>query len=459
MASRKPRSTCARRPLALAVAFALVAARAAHATPFFFCESLPDPPGRERYQGFGWQAAGGAGGTIIHVGPPPGGCSPGPTEADYVAAIHAANAAPASTIIFPPNSTIWVTAPAPKLTASYVTILGNGATIRGDAMPISTSQGALMDIRGHDVIVRDLHFRNAGNDNLRIQGSNAYNIVVTHISSTGAGDDGLSISNTCTLWPGTTACDPTRAFDASAPHDITVQYSFFAGNTRSMFVKANNPDTRIERVSIHHNWFTKQWVRGPFVDKVQSADYVNNVIDDWAEWGVKFATGATGNVAYNLFRQSQYAVTLGQLVDPQCRVSQEECAFNGNPDYPYVVDDPNDNNQKKGFNLGTGMVPENVYTNDGLLHTNWYQDLALKARDGTAPEPFPAPEVFTLHLFGKVRDVAEERTGPCVLTPSDIERWLLGERVVCPRHPIDQAYLDAAEWCVNRKAPFRPPGL
>jgi hypothetical protein len=455
----------------------LLAASVAHATPFFFCESLPDPPGQERHQGFGAQTLGsGPNGTVIHVGPVPTGCDPvpPPTQADLHAAIATANVTANPTIMFPANTTIRLIKPLPPaLTANHVTILGNGATLRGDDLLLESASGRLFEIRGHDVILRDLHFRNGGNDNLRIQGPNAYNIVITHVSSTGAGDDGLSISNACGLPPVTptcdftTACDPSRPFDTAAPRDITVQYSFFAGNTRSLYIKANNPATRIDRVSVHHNWFTKQWVRGPYVDKVQSADYVNNLVEDWAEWGVKFGCGATGNVAYNVFQQSSYAIDLGRLVDPKCRASDAECVYNGRPPCstvppgtqccPYVVDDPNENNQKKGFNLGTGMLPEHVYTNAApLVHTNWYLDQALKYADGTAPEPFPMPEVLTLHLFGKVRDAARERTGPCQLTPAQIQAWQRGEHVVCPRHPIDQAYIDADVWCVNAEIKSGP---
>jgi pectate lyase len=397
----------------------VLSATPVRATPFFFCESMPDAPGLERYQGFGAQTVGSlpqyeAGVGIIHVGPVGTLCDPAPppTQADLVAAIQAANATPNPTIVFPANQTIWVTAPPPPpLTASNVTLLGNRATIRGDAMPIASSSGALLDIRGHDVIIRDLHLRNGGNDNLRIQGPNAYNIVISHVTSTGAGDDGLSISNRCRLPPPSQpqVCDPNAPLDTAAPHDVTIQFSFFAGNTRNMFIKPNNPATQVHNVSVHHNWLTKQWVRGPFVEHTQSADFVNNLVEDWAEWGVKFANGATGNVAYNLFRQSSYAVELGQLVDPQCRASTRECAYNGNPNCPYVVDDPNDNNQKKGFNFGSGMDPSFVYTNDGLDHTNWYLGEALHLIDGTAPQPFPMPEVFTLHQYGDLRDEIEAR--------------------------------------------------
>src|SRR5262245_64100168 len=76
MVSRPPLRVC--RPLVAAAATAILSATLAGATPFFFCESLPDPPGQERAQGYGSQTLGGAGKPVIHVGPVPVGCDPPP---------------------------------------------------------------------------------------------------------------------------------------------------------------------------------------------------------------------------------------------------------------------------------------------------------------------------------------------------------------------------------------------
>ena len=475
---------------------------------FFFCDVLPDPPGCEISEGFG-------GGTL--------GCAPetpptgpgvitvaGTTPADLDNAILAANAATPgcspTMIVFPANQTIRVSTTPKLLTANNVTILGYGATIRGDDMCSSTitnlpctvsadcgcSQftctagkckcptcaGALLDIRGHNVVLRDLHVRNSGNDNIRVQGPNAYNVTISHVSSTGAVDDGISISNKCTpidasLPPDDWVC--TASSDFAAPHHVTVQYSFVAGNTRTMFVKANNPRTHPDNVSIYHNWFAKQWVRGPYIYKGQNVDFVNNVIEDWAEWGTKFggtaAENATGNMAYNIFRQNRdlvhhpeyplgYAVELGQYVDPQCRASTTTCALRDPlpATCKYVVSDPNKNNQKKGFNLASEEVPGSVFTGTGVDHTNWYLGTALWIVDGTH-DVFPMPRVNTLHYYGDVEYEARTRSGPCVLTAAQIAAWRAGQPITCPRHPIDQAYLDATTWCVNTDIPFRPAGL
>src|SRR6185369_6624880 len=90
----------------------------------------------------------------------------------------------------------------PILNKPQITIEGGGATLDGSAMKEGS---AIVDIRTNDVIVRDLRLRN-GDDNLRIDGPEAYRVVVTHVSATGAGDDGISIGY--------------------GAHAVTVQYSF-----------------------------------------------------------------------------------------------------------------------------------------------------------------------------------------------------------------------------------------
>jgi hypothetical protein len=308
--------------------------------------------------------------------------------------------------------------------------------------------GALLDIRGHHVLVRDLHVRN-GYDNIRIQGPNAHHVTVAHCSSTGSRDDGISLSNL----PG----------DTGAPSDVTLQYNFLAGNTRSIYVKSNEPTQHVQRVSAHHNWLMKQWVRGPMSDGNREIDLTNNVVEDWAEWGTKFNNGATGNLAYNVFRQSTYAWTLGQLVDPTCRTSNYECTLNqaaydaGLCKY--------DGNEDKAFNMGATGNPADVWTGEGPNHTNWYLGLAEWAVDGTRKDssglsnPYPMPTVDTLHYYGDVEYEVSTRTGPCILTEGQIAAWRAGQPIVCPRHPIDQAYIDAQTWCVNEGTAFRIPGM
>src|SRR6185369_5887694 len=135
---------------------------------------------------------------------------------------------------------------------------------------------AMVDVRGHDVIVRNIRLRSAG-DNLRAQFAGAYNILFSHISSTGAGDDGISIGY--------------------GAHDVTVQYCFLAGNTRSIFVKYNGTTD----VSIHHSWLMKEWIRGPLAAANGLVDVRNVIVEDWANGATRFEGEASGNVVNSLY--------------------------------------------------------------------------------------------------------------------------------------------------------------
>jgi hypothetical protein len=169
-----------------------------------------------------------------------------------------------------------------KVDASNLTIEGNGVTlIAGPSLSRTTN--VTLGIYGHDVIVRDMRLRNGG-DNLRAQGYGAYNIVFSHISSTGSYDDGISIGY--------------------GAHDATVQYCFLAGNTRSIFIKYNG----VSRITIHHTWIMKQWIRGPLVHGAL-VDFRNNIVEDWNLWGVRYEDGASGNVVNSLFGYGPFANT------------------------------------------------------------------------------------------------------------------------------------------------------
>src|SRR5581483_2325710 len=239
----------------------------------------PSPPAggsgdAEPYEGFGASTPGGAGGREIAVTEA--------TDAAVRAAFEQANAGHA-VVVFRVTQPIAVKSPLPQLTGSFITIEGNGATLLGDAL---YRAAPIVDVRGHDVIVRNLRLRNGG-DNIRAQGPNAYNVVFSHLSSTGSGDDGISIGY--------------------GAHDVTVQYCFLAGNTRSIFLKYKTTTN----VSIHHTWIMKQWIRGPLVSTNVLADLRNLIVEDWTLWGTRFEDTASGNVVASLWRDGDFAASNG----------------------------------------------------------------------------------------------------------------------------------------------------
>jgi len=231
----------------------------------------------------------------------------------------------------------------------------------------------LIDVRGHDVIVRNIHLRN-GYDNLRAQDPTAYNVVFSHVSSSGSGDDGISIGY--------------------GAHDVTVQYCFLAGDTRSMFLKYGDTTN----VTIHHSWVQKQWSRGPMVSGSVMADVRNLVIDDWTMWAVRFEEDSSGNMVNSLFTLGPYARSLGGKANSALRLTESGPVYTAG-------------------NVSAG--------------------LANPGADGTATAPLPAPPVTT-HSVAEMAPIVRTRAG-CL-----------------PRDAVDQAYIELqGGWDVTGTRPLR----
>jgi len=330
-------------------------------------DGLPDAPGgpsdndADAFQGFGSSTPGGAGGDVIRV-----------TEATEDAVRDAFTKARDGNAIvrFEVPGPIGIHKPLPRLTGDFVTIDGNGVTLYGE--DFARTPG-MVDVRGHDVIVKNIRLRNGG-DNLRAQGSGAYNVVFSHVSSTGAGDDGISVGY--------------------GAHDVTIQWAFLAGNTRSIFMKYGDTTN----VSIHHTWVQKQWVRGPLVSQSVFADIRNVIVEDWTLWGTRFEHDASGNVVSSLFLLSPYARQMGGKTGSALRLNQAGSVFTAG---------------------------------------NSYDGIAANGDQGDATAPLAAPPVTTLPV-ADMTDLVHTRAG-CL-----------------PRNPVDQGYIERKDgWDVGESQPFR----
>lgn len=325
----------------------------------------PAPPpsgGAEPFEGFGAGTPGGAGGRVVTVREA--------TASALAEAIDDVNRTGRARLVFATPGPIVVRSALPALTAAWITIEGNGVTLDGSSLGGSAP---LLEIRGHDVIVQDLRLRNGG-DNLKIEGTGAYNVVVSHLSATGARDDGISIGY--------------------GAHDVTVQYAFLAGNTRSVFMKYG----ATRNVSLHHTWITKQYMRGPMVAGSVFADVRNLLVEDWTMWGARFESQSSGNVVGCVFRLSPHAKSMGGKPDSALRLKQKRP----------------------------------VYTAD-----NRFEGLATPRVEGDASAPLPAPAVTT-HPASQVAAVVTARAG-CL-----------------PRDATDQRYIEAETgWDVTGWKPLR----
>ncbi len=320
------------------------------------------PAGREPLEGFGAETTGGAGGRVITITEP--------TEDAVRAAFADAATTGHAVIRFAVKRPIAIVNKLPILTKPGLTIEGGGATLDGGGMKEGS---AILDIRTNDVIVRDLRLRN-GDDNLRIDGPEAYRVVVTHLSSTGSHDDGISIGY--------------------GAHDVTVQYSFIAGSTRSIYCKYSGTNN----ISLHHNWIQKGAIRSPIISGSITADVRNVIVEDWGEWGSRFEDGATGNVVGSLFALSPDAAKAGGKPHAALRLKE----------------------------AGPVYVADNVV-----------RGAAQALVEGTAPAPIPAPKVQT-HSVAEMEKLVRARAG-CL-----------------PRDAVDTAYVKATNWKVSETEPFRP---
>lgn len=310
-------------------------------------------------EGFGATTPGGDGGRVVHV--------TAATDAAVQAAFKTANAGHA-TVVFDVAGPIELTSSI-EVTGAFITIEGNGVTLLGHRLGWEPT----LEVKGHDVIVRNVRLRN-GSDNLRAQGKGAYNVVFSHVSSTGAADDGVSIGY--------------------GAHDVTLQHSLLAGNTRSIFVKYD----ATRNVSLHHNWVMKQWARGPLLSTSVVADVRNTIVEDWTSWGVRFEKLASGNLVQNLFVLGPTAKSLGGAPDSAFRITT---------------------------------------TNQVFTAGNVYRGLARNGPTGKAAAPIPAPPITTLPVE-EMEPVVRARAG-CL-----------------PRDPVDQKYIaTTTAWRVNATTPLR----
>lgn len=213
--------------------------------------------GDEPAEGFGAKATGGQGGEVVAV----------TTFAELAEAIN--------------RSGVYIKVKG-DLIAEGKTVIGSGSNVTIDGGGTATVWGNLnsaqrmLELTGKNIVIKDIHLRNSG-DNLSFKAP-AENVLVSHVTTSGAMDDGMSISY--------------------GTRNVTVQYCFFAGNTRSCFIKYKEP----QNITMHHNWFKAQYMRGPLISTAYNVDIRNQLSEDWWTWGgPRFEQGSTGNCVNSVF--------------------------------------------------------------------------------------------------------------------------------------------------------------
>jgi hypothetical protein len=177
-----------------------------------------------------------------------------------------------------------------RVRGAYVTIDGFAAPSPGITLK---NYGIGID-GNHDIIVRGLRIRHAGNssDGSTTDGMyvihGAYNIVIDHVSIYGSEDGNLDIG--------------------TGAHDVTVSWSIFikpAGTEKNMLIKYDP-----SRITLHHNIFANARQRNPQV-KIDNAgtpatdttlDMRNNIVWDWGSgYGTLVWYGPRANIVNNFY--------------------------------------------------------------------------------------------------------------------------------------------------------------
>jgi len=247
-----------------------------------------------------------------------------------------------------------------------INVSGRNLTLDGNGVTLWSST---LDVRGQNLIIKNMRIRNGG-DNISTKAP-TNRLVLSHISSTGSHDDGMSLSY--------------------GSKNITVQYCFLGTNTRSMFIKYDP-----NYISIHHNWFIKQWIRGPLVH-LPYADIRCNIQEDWWAWGgPRFESGSSGNAINNVYVLNGYAPG---------KIDGTSYAYKNGKGKVFIAG-----------SLARGFIP-------------------IQQR-GSARAELPAPRVTT-HSAPEAYRIVREKAG-CM-----------------PRDEIDQAIIDLKKWYIGDERPLR----
>ena len=291
---------------------------------------LAATPAAVAFEGYGYQAIGGQGGTTYHVTNTNGDTSSG----SFRWAMSQPNP---KIVVFDVGGTITLLATVAIRGGSYITIDGTTAPSPGITIrpPAGGQEDAIYIENGaHDIIIKGLRFRGFdadgnGGDLVSLYGdpSAVYNIVVDHCTFE-AGDDGaLDITNLV--------------------HDVTVSWCFFHNNNRAQLIKYGSQT----RLSLHHNVYASSPPKGERLPlawgNLDNLDYVNNVIYDWYWSGVSIRHegdgGAIGkrvnaNLTNNLFTHEQQTTIQDALMyGPSPGPDSEDGGPAGNPPQGTVV--------------------------------------------------------------------------------------------------------------------------
>ena len=186
-----------------------------------------------------------------------------------------------------------------NITHPYLTIAGQ--TAPGEGVQIKNSD---IRIYTHDVVIRYVRIRPGSGGPVSSHcifiGDAAYNIIVDHCSLQWARDENFTVYSGDI--PGASITDITSSWNLISEgiaRGFPPQHDQHAAG---MIVGSVADADKVERISIHHNIISNNEFRNPYL-KCKSAQFVNNIVYNWAWWGMLVEGGATLDLIGNLFKQ------------------------------------------------------------------------------------------------------------------------------------------------------------
>jgi pectate lyase len=157
----------------------------------------------------------------------------------------------------------------------YLTLAGQTAPGGGIAIRNGSSDGSVLKLKAHDLIIRGIRVRPGPGgepDGIWIDGStNGHDIIIDHTSVSWAVDEDLSVTvgayNVTVQW----------SVIAEGLRDSTHSNGF---HSRGLLIGSSDSDTTTG-VSVHHNLLAHNRRRMPFIQGNGVVDFVNNTIYDW----------------------------------------------------------------------------------------------------------------------------------------------------------------------------------
>lgn len=180
----------------------------------------------------------------------------------------------------------------------YITIAGQTAPAGGILLSSTSSVNNVIDVLGHDVILRYLRIRTGYNSKAIQAGTPVTvtagnDIIIDHCSLSWTTDENANV------WGRDTA-------DLAQPHNVTYSWNLIAeplkSHSTSVITGANkNLSNTMTNIDLHHNVLANSSHRNPLI-KNKTFRFINNIVYNWSYYATQLGGGADVDIIGNLYK-------------------------------------------------------------------------------------------------------------------------------------------------------------